>query len=52
MKEIIDSIDSAVLAIAEAAFWGVIKRLMKKIKIILLIEGEKEAADILDALAE
>ena len=52
MKDLIDSIDRFVLDIAEAAFWGVIKRIMNKVKKILIFEGETEAAAILDILAE
>ena len=50
MKEIVDSIDSAVLAIAEAAFWGIVKRI-NKVRLILIFEGEKEGAEILDIIA-
>ncbi len=52
MKDIINSIDQFVLDIAEAAFWGVIKRIMNKVKKILIFEGEQEGAAILDILAE
>ena len=52
MKDIIKSIDEFVLDIAEAAFWGVIKRIMNKVKKILIFEGETEGAAILDILAE
>jgi hypothetical protein len=51
MKEIVDSIDSAVLAIAEAAFWGIVKRIINKVRLILIFEGEKEGAEILDIIA-
>lgn len=51
MKEIVDSIDSAVLAIAEAAFWGIVKRIINKVRLILVLEGETEGAEILDIIA-
>ncbi len=52
MKDIINSIDQFVLDIAEAAFWGVIKRILKKVRRILILEGEREGAEILDILSE
>ena len=51
MKEIIDGIDSAVMAIAEAAFWGIVKRIINKVRLILVFEGETEGAEILDIIA-
>ena len=51
MKDIIKEIDSAIMAVAEAAFWGLIKRLLNKIRLILIFEGETEGAEILDILA-
>ncbi|MBQ4365795.1 MAG: hypothetical protein II804_05975 [Clostridia bacterium] len=51
MKDIIDGIDSAIQDIAEAMFWGVIKRILNKVRLILLFEGEKEGAEILDIIA-
>ena len=51
MKEIMNEIDSAVMAVVEAAFWGVVKRIINKVRLILVVEGEKEGAEILDIIA-
>lgn len=52
MKDIIDSIDATIQEIAAATFWGFIKSIVRKVKLILLLEREYEAAQVIDILFE
>ena len=52
MKGIIDSIDATIQEIAAATFWGFIKSIVRKVKLILLLEREYEAAQVIDILFE
>lgn len=51
MNGMIDGIDSFVGKLAAAAFWGIIRGILKRVRLLLLFEGEREGAEILDIIA-
>lgn len=52
MSDLIHSIDNTLKELAAASIWGFVKSILRKVRWILVIEGEKEATQILDILAE
>ncbi len=52
MTDLIHSIDDTLRELAVASIWGFVKSIIKKVRMILVLEGEREAVEILDIIAE
>ena len=52
MTDLIHSIDDTLRDLAAASIWGFVKSIIKKVRMILVLEGEREAVEILDIIAE
>ncbi len=52
MTDLIHSIDDTLRELAAASIWGFVKSIIKKVRMILVLEGEREAVEILDIIAE
>lgn len=52
MSDLIHSIDQTLRELAAASIWGFVKSIIKKVRWILVLEGEHEGAQILDIISE
>ncbi len=51
MSDLIHSIDQTLRDLAAASIWGFFKSILRKVRLILVLEGEHEGAEILDIIA-